>query len=170
MAEEILNRVTGSGIITIDLADHFARWEIVELDLKDWLFHGLILKEKDFREKLETHDWSKYANKCVAITLSAEAVVPLWAYMLLAARLRPYASDVVAGTQETILAIQFRNTLSALDIEEYRDKRVVIKGCGDMPVPASAYVEITRILQPVAKSIMFGEPCSTVPVYKQPKK
>lgn len=169
MAEEIVNRVAKSGIQTIDLADYFPAEEIVVLDMKDWLFHGLILKEKDFREKLDTHDWMQYAQKNVTITCSTDAIVPLWAYMLFATRLTGIAAQIAFGTEEEFLSQHYRQALTGFSPADYADQRIVIKGCGEKPVPASAYVEITRLLVPYAKAIMYGEPCSTVPVYKKPK-
>jgi len=139
------------------------------LDIKDKLFQGLILKEKDFREFVKGEDWSRYQNKFTAITCSADAIVPTWAYMLLTTALVPYASFIVFGNLETMETVLFEKALAHLDITKYKDQRVVIKGCSQVPVPVSAYVEITRILRPVAQSIMYGEPCSTVPLYKKAK-
>jgi hypothetical protein len=139
----------------------------VVYDIKDNLFHGLMLREKDFREFVKTHDWAQYQDKNVAVTCTADAIVPAWAYMLLANRLAPYARQVVFGDAEVLETVLFVKEVAALDVEQYRDQRVVIKGCGDVPVPVSAYVELTQRLTPVAKSLMFGEPCSTVPIYKR---
>jgi hypothetical protein len=169
MEEAIINRVAKSGIETIDLGDFFPEQEMVEFDIKDWLFHGLILKEKDFRQALEEHDWTAYQDKLVAIHCSNDAIVPVWAYMLLAMKLQPYAGRVVYGNRENLLNLYYQEVFSRLRPEDYSGKRMVIKGCGDKPVPVQAYSEITRLLMPYVKSIMYGEPCSTVPVYKQPK-
>lgn len=128
---------------------------------------GLILKEKDFREFIKEHDWSQYEGKNVAITCTADAIVPTWAYMLLATRIEPYANLLVFGDLKDLEDALFRDALAKIDLSKYQDERVVIKGCGDIPVPTSAYVEITRKLRPVVKSIMYGEPCSTVPLYKK---
>lgn len=167
--EEIVNKVAGSGLITIDLGDMYPAGERVLIDIKDQLFQELILREKDFREYIKTHDWSQYSEKYVALTCSADAIIPDWAWMLLASALAPFAKKIVFGTTELLETVLFDELLSAFDIEQYRDARIVIKGCGDKPVPKTAYIELTKKLQSVAKSIMYGEPCSTVPVYKKPK-
>ena len=127
----------------------------------------LILREKDFREFVKAHDWAQYAGKNVAITCTADAIVPAWAYMLIANRLAPYANEVVFGDLELLETVLFIKGISGADLEQYRDQRIVLKGCGDIPVPVSAYVELTKKLTPIAKSLMFGEPCSTVPIYKR---
>ena len=139
----------------------------VLIDVKNNLFQGLILKEKDFREFVKNEDWKKYQDKFVAITCSADAIVPTWAFMLIATSLQPFAKKFVFGDLKTLETILFNEALSKINPEAFKEKRVVIKGCGEIPVPESAYVELTRILTPVVKSIMFGEPCSTVPVFKK---
>jgi hypothetical protein len=139
------------------------------LDIKEHLFQGLILKEKDFREFVKNEDWSKYTDKYVALICSADAVVPTWTYMLLAIKLEPYVKKVVFGDLETLETILYIEILNKLNLDEYKDARIVIKGCGNLPVPKAAYVEITRLLIPIAKSVMYGEACSMVPLYKQPK-
>ncbi|PWG82738.1 DUF2480 family protein [Pararcticibacter amylolyticus] len=165
--ENIVNRVAQSGLVTFDLADLYPAGERVVYDIKNNLFHGLILKEKDFREFVKEHDWSQYEGKNVAITCSADAIVPTWAYMLLANKLASYAAEVMFGSLEALETVLFRKKIDSLDMENFRDKRVVIKGCGDIAVPESAFVAITVELTRVAKSIMYGEPCSTVPVFKR---
>ena len=165
--DEIINRVADSGLMEINLENFYPKGERVLIDVKDNLFQGLILKEKDFREFVKNENWSNYQNKFVAITCSADAVVPTWAYMLLSVSLQPFAKRVVFGNLQTLETILFTEALSKINPEDFRDKRAVIKGCGNLPVPESAYVELTRILTPVAKSIMYGEPCSTVPVMKK---
>jgi hypothetical protein len=165
--ENIINKVAQSGLVTLDPAQFYAPGERVVYDIKDNLFHGLMLREKDFREFVKTHEWAQYQDKNVAITCTADAIVPAWAYMLLANRLAPYARQVVFGDAGVLETVLFVKEVAALDVEQYRDQRVVIKGCGDVPVPVSAYVELTQKLTPVAKSLMFGEPCSTVPIYKR---
>lgn len=166
--ENIINKVALSGLVTLDPAEFYTPGERVVYDIKDNLFHGLILKEKDFREFVKGHDWSQYQDKYVAVTCTADAIVPAWAYMLLANRMAPYAKEVVFGDAEVLETVLFVKAITAnLDAEKYRDQRLVIKGCGDIPVPVSAYVELTKRLTPVAKSLMFGEPCSTVPIYKR---
>ena len=169
METPIVNKVALSGIITIDLEEFYPQGERVVLDIKEQLFQGLILREKDFREFIKNEDWSKYKNKYVALICSAEAIVPTWAYMLLATQLEPYVKKVVFGNLEVLETVLYNEVLSHLDISSYKDARVVIKGCGHLPVPKAAYVEIARLLRPVAKSIMYGEACSTVPLYKQAK-
>ena len=165
--ENIINKVAQSGLVTLDPAQFYAPGERVVYDIKDNLFHGLMLREKDFREFIKTHDWTQYQDKNVAVTCTADAIVPAWAYMLLANRLAPYAREVVFGDAEILETVLFVKEVARLDVEQYRDQRIVIKGCGDIPVPVSAYVELTQKLTPVAKSLMFGEPCSTVPIYKR---
>src|ERR1051326_6858799 len=167
MEKEIVNRVAESGLMEISLEDFYPKGERVLIDMKENLFQGLILKEKDFREFVKNNDWNKYKDKFVAIVCSADAIVPTWAYMLIEVSLQPFAKKFVFGGLNTLETVLFLESLSKIDPEEFRDKKIVIKGCGNLPVPESAYVELTRILTPVAKSIMFGEPCSTVPVYKQ---
>lgn len=168
MEEElIINKVINSGLITFDLEDLYDKGERIIYDLKDNLFMGMILKEKDFREFLKSHDWSQYAGKNVAITCSEDAIIPTWAYMLLTIKLQPVANSVVFGTLEELENKLFFDALQKVNPEEYRGARVVVKGCSKVPVPTAAYVEITRLLQPVVQSLMFGEPCSTVPLYKK---
>jgi Protein of unknown function (DUF2480) len=167
LEQPLVNRVATSGLQTIDLEDLYPVGEIVAFDLKDYLFMGLILKEKDFREALKAHDWTQYSGKNMAVFCSADAIIPLWAYMLVAVYAAPHAADIAQCTPEQYADTAFLKKIAALDIAEYAGKRLVIKGCSDKPVPPSAYLEITRRLQPVALSIMFGEPCSTVPVYKK---
>jgi hypothetical protein len=170
MENEIVNKVSQSGLITIDLEEFYPEGERVLFDIKEHLFQGMILREKDFREFIKNEDWNKYKDKYVALTCSADAIVPTWAYMLLAAHLEPVAKKVVFGDLETLETILFNEILSKLNTDDYKDARIVIKGCGNLPVPKAAFVQITSLLRPVAKSIMYGEPCSTVPLYKQPKK
>ena len=167
MEEAIVNKVAQSGLVTLDLADFYPQDEIVTFDVKDYLFMELILKEKEYRETLKNLDWSAFENKIVAITCSADAIIPLWAYMLAVTYLEPYAKDIVFGNADEVLKISFLKKLEKIDAKEFTDKRVVIKGCGDKVIPEAAFVEITKILKPVVKSIMYGEPCSTVPIYKR---
>jgi len=169
MENEIVNKVSQSGLITIDLEEFYPAGERVLFDIKELLFQGLILREKDFREFIKIEDWNKYKDKYVALTCSADAIVPTWAYMLLATHLEPVAKKVVFGNLESLETILYSEILSKIDINNYKDARVVIKGCGNLPIPKSAYVQITSLLRPLAKSIMYGEPCSTVPLYKKLK-
>lgn len=165
--ENIVNKVAQSGLMSFDLAEFYPAGERVLYDIKDNLFHGLMLKEKDFREFVKTHDWASYTGKHIAIICSTDAIVPTWAYMLLASRLAPYAATVVFGNLDLLETVLFQKALDKLDLEKYRDQRIVIKGCGDIAVPTSAFVEITAKLEGLAKSIMYGEPCSTVPIFKR---
>jgi hypothetical protein len=165
--ENFVNKVATSGLMTLNLEEYFHQGERVVYDIKDNLFHGLMLREKDFREFIKTHDWSAYTDKNIAITCSADAIVPTWAYMLLANKMKPYANEVVFGSLETLEATLFVRALAKIDLNSFANERVVIKGCADIEVPVAAYVEITNLLTPVVKSIMYGEPCSTVPIYKR---
>lgn len=167
MAEELVNKVAESGLLTLDLEKYYPKGETAVFDLKGFLFMELILKEKEFREKLKTHDWEQYRDKLVAVTCTADAIIPVWAYMLVAAQLQPVAKEVVLGDEKELLKKVFLDRIGALDMQEFADKRVVVKGCGELPIGDFAYMEITKKLRPVAKSIMYGEPCSTVPVYKR---
>lgn len=169
MEDVIVNKVAESGLITIDLEEYYPKEEIAVFDLKDHLFMGLILKEKEYREALKNFDWNIYQNKNVAITCSADAVIPMWAYMIAATYLQPVAKEVIFGNEDFLHRTLFLKNLSAINSTEYADKRVVIKGCGDKSISETAYVEITKLLRPVVKSIMYGEPCSTVPIYKKPQ-
>ncbi|QQS30700.1 MAG: DUF2480 family protein [Sphingobacteriales bacterium] len=167
MSELIVNRVAQSGIITLNLEEFLPQQPIVVFDLKEFLFRGLILREKDFRLSMKEHNWEVYSGKQVAITCSADAIVPKWAYMVVANYLHPIADGFIFGTEETLQTHLMLQSLSKINPEDYSNKRVVIKGCGEKEIPVSAYVEITRLLKPVVKSLMYGEPCSTVPIYKQ---
>ncbi|WP_461450781.1 DUF2480 family protein [Mucilaginibacter sp.] len=165
--ENIINKVAQSGLVTLDPAAFYPQGERVVYDIKDNLYMELILREKDFREFVKAHDWSQYTGKNVAVTCTADAIVPAWAYMLIANKLAPYANDVVFGDENVLETVLFEKAIAKADLEQYRDQRIVLKGCGDIPVPTSAYVELTKKLTPIAKSLMFGEPCSTVPIYKR---
>ena len=167
MADALINKVANSGIITLDLEKFLPAGGQSTLDLKDHLFMGLILKEKDFREGLKNLDWSAYQGMNVAVFCSADAIIPVWAYMLVLTYLQPVAREVYVGTVEEMNKHLMLQNLSTIDPAIYSDQRVVIKGCGDIPIGEFAYAEITRRLLPVVKSIMYGEPCSTVPIYKR---
>ena len=164
---EIRNKVAESGIITLDLEKLFPEQEVILFDIKDYLFMQMILKEKDFREALKNHNWEQYQNKNVGIVCTAEAIVPLWAYMLITSYLQPMANFVAVGDKEEIQKRLLLKNISGINTADFADARVVIKGCGDLNISDYAYAEITRVLLPVVKSIMYGEPCSTVPVYKR---
>ncbi len=168
MSEQFVNKVAESGIITLNLEDYFPKEELKVFDMKDYLFMGLILKEKDFRESLKQLDVIIYENKIVALTCSADAVIPMWAYMLVASALQPVAKEIIFGNEEEAVQQLLLRNIAAIDPKEYTDQRMVIKGCGELPVKEAAYIEITKRLRPFAKSIMYGEPCSTVPVFKKP--
>jgi hypothetical protein len=167
--KEIINRVANSPLVTFDLEEYYQPGERVVVDIKDQLFQEMILKEKDFRNFIRTQDWSQYKNKFVAITCSADAIIPTWAYMLLTSALQPFASTIVFGTIEDLETKIFSDQLRQVEWNKFKDAKVVIKGCSKVNVPAAVYVEATRLLMPWASSIMFGEPCSTVPVYKKMK-
>ncbi len=166
--EIIRNKVAESGIVTLDLAAYIIAGETIgQFDIKPFLFREMILKEKDYRAALQEHDWSVYANKHVAIYCSADAIVPVWAYMLAASYLQPVAASVFFGNKEETIKHHLIAAIEKINPEEYVDKRIVIKGCGDISIPDAAYVAVTHKLLPVVKSLMYGEPCSTVPVYKK---
>lgn len=165
--EEIINKVAQSGLVTIDLETYYPEGEIVVFDMKDHLFMEMILKEKDFRTKLQGLDWEVYRDKNVAITCTADAIIPAWAYMLVITYLEPVARYAAFGDAESLQRNLYLKNLQEIDVREFEDKRIVVKGCGDKFITEAAYVEITRLLRPVAKSIMYGEACSSVPVYKK---
>lgn len=166
---EIVNRVAKSGLVQLDMADFFPTHDIVEYDIAQNLWQGIALKEKDFREFIKTNDWAKYKNVHVGLTCSADAIVPSWAYMLLSSALQDFAVSIHFGTKSEVEQLLLLESIQSINAEEYQDTRIVIKGCGDKTVSEAAWVTITNVLQPVAKSLMFGEPCSTVPVFKKAK-
>ncbi len=167
MSEAIVNKIANSGLVTIDLENYLPSEAIATFDLKEHLFMGLILKEKDFREALKNLDWSVYQDQCVAITCSADAIIPAWAYMLVVTYLKYVAKDSYVGTAAEMQKHLFLKNIEAINTSEFADARIVIKGCGDKTIESFAYAGITKVLLPVVKSIMYGEPCSTVPVYKK---
>lgn len=164
---DIVNKVAQSGLVTIDLEDWYPEGERVLFDISHLLIEGLLLREKDFREFIAQHDWSTYAAKHVALYCSTDAIIPRWAWMLLTTALTPFAKTIVVGDLEALESHLYMEVLRSINAEEYRHQRVVIKGCSNKPVPAQAYARLTEILRPVVKSILYGEPCSTVPVYKR---
>ena len=166
MDDVIINKVANSGLVTIDLEDFLLKEKIEAFDLKEHLFKGLILKEKDFREALKNFDWEIYRNKYVAITCTADAIIPLWAYMLVTAYVQPIAKDVYAGTVEEMKKYVCLKNMSTIKFEEFAGQRIIVKGCGDQQVDSTIYAEITKQLRPLAKSIMYGEACSNVPIFK----
>jgi len=167
MSEIIVNKVAESGLISLDLEVYYSQGEIKIFDLKTFLFMGLILKEKEYRSALAATDWEQYRDKYVAITCSAEAVIPMWANMLAASYLQGVAKEIVFGDEKRLIEIVLVKNIAAINASEFADQRIVVKGCGEVHIPEAAYVEITNKLRPVAKSIMYGEPCSTVPIYKK---
>ncbi len=166
MDDEIVNRVANSKLITIDLEDFYPKGTRSVIDIKDWLFHEQILKESDFREHLKNHDWSQYKDHYVALACSTDAIIPSWAYMLISTYVLPFAKKIVAGNLLTLETSIFQDIIAHLDIENFAGKPVIIKGCSNKPIPETAYIQLIEKLQPVVKSIMFGEACSTVPLFK----
>lgn len=169
MEEEIINRVAGSALEVFDLEDYYPKGNRVQLDIAQWLFEGFLLREKDFREQLKNHDWTQYQGAYVAVHCSTDAIVPAWASILVTVHLAPFAKKIVNGNLEAIDTALYQELLPALDYSVYEGKPVIIKGCSKKPVPMSAYLLATQYLQPIAKSIMYGEACSAVPLYKKPK-
>lgn len=167
MAEEIINRVAGSKLVNFDLEDLYLPGERVVFDIKDWLLEGFVLREKDFRATAKAHDWSQYEGKFVALTCSSDAIIPGWAYMLLNTYLAPVARKVVVGDLEMLETVLYTEALKDLDVSKYKGLPVIIKGCSRRPVPQNAYLQIISKLQPIAKSIMYGEACSSVPLFKR---
>jgi hypothetical protein len=167
MAEEIVNRVANSKLVTFNLEDYYPQGERVLFDIKDWLLEGVVLREKDFRASAKAHDWSRYKNSYVALTCSTDAIIPGWAYLLLSTYLAPVARKVVVGDLEMLETVLYTEIIQALDVTEYEGKPVIIKGCSKRPVPQNAYIQLINKLQPFAKSIMYGEACSSVPLYKK---
>lgn len=167
MSDPIINKVAESGLVTLDLETYYPRTTIVEFDLKPFLFMGMILKEKEFRQSMQHHDWKQYDEKSVAITCSADAIIPVWAYMLVAAYLQSHAATIFFGTPEEALKHQFLKNINQIDPSQYEGQRLVVKGCGETPIGEYAYLEITKLLLPYVKSLMYGEPCSTVPIFKK---
>lgn len=165
--DNFINKVAESSIISLDLEQYYPKDTIKVFDLKEHLFMGLILKEKDFRAALSEMDWEQYRNTAVAITCSADAIIPMWANMLVASSLYPVANTVMFGTEQQLKEQLLLNNLYKINGSDFTDQRVVVKGCGETPIPESAYVAATNILRPYVKSIMYGEPCSTVPIYKK---
>jgi hypothetical protein len=167
---EIVNKIANSPLITFNLEDYYPKGKRVQIDIKEWLFQGIILKEKDFRLELKTHDWKQYEDAYVSLHCSADSIIPSWAYLLLTTYLENIAQKVVFGSIEVLNSLLYQEALSKIDLTDYKDKPIIIKGCSDKPVPENAYLLALQMLQPIAKSIMYGEACSAVPLYKKPKK
>ncbi len=165
----LINRVAESGLITLNLEDFFPKAPLASFDLKPYLFMELILKEKDFREVCKNFDWSQFQEKNLLVFCSADAIIPTWAYMLVATHAAPFVENLFQGTEEEFLKAHYFNALKNFDVTDFENKRIVIKGCGNKPVPTEAYMALTQKLLPHALSIMYGEPCSTVPIYKKRK-
>lgn len=170
MSEEIINRVAQSKLVTFNLEDYYPKGERILFDLSQWLYEGFVLREKDFRDHAKEHDWSQYCEKHVALTCSTDAIVPAWAYMLITTYLQPYVKKVVIGDLETLESHLYQEVIDNIDFSDLKDKPVIIKGCSNKPVPKNAYLFLINKLQPIVKSLMYGEACSSVPLYKQPKK
>ncbi len=169
MAEEIINRVANSKLVTFNLEDFYPEGDRISFDISQWLLEGIVLKEKEFRAAAEAFDWSQYRNAYVALYCSTDAIVPAWAYMLLTTKLTPHAKKVVVGTLDVLETIIFTEIIQHMNVDDFKDKPVIVKGCAHKPVPQNAFLLITQKLQAVAKSIMYGEACSSVPLYKRPK-
>jgi len=167
MSDEIVNRVTQSKLVTFDLEDYYPEGERVLFDIKDWLHEGFILKEKEFRARVAAHDWKKYHDVYIALCCSTDAIIPGWAYMLVTTRLQPFAKKIIQGDLELLETSIYQEILQNLDLSNFEDKTIIIKGCSNKPVPPNAYLQVTALLQKVAKSIMYGEACSSVPLYKR---
>ena len=167
MSEEIINRVANSKLVTFNLEDLYPKGERVVFDISSWLLEGIVLRESEFREKAKEHDWSQYQDKFVALFCSTDAIVPGWAYLLLSLHLSPFTKKVVVGNLEELESILFAELLKDLDVSEYQNKSIIIKGCAHKPIPQNAYVLLAQKLQPIAKSIMYGEACSSVPLFKK---
>ena len=165
----LVNRVANSGLITINLEEYFPKEKIVVFDLKDYLFKELILKEKDFRAALKEHDWSQYEGLNLLVICSTDAIIPVWAYLLVTGYAEPFAKEIFQGDADAFLKVAYEKALLDFDGAQYEGKRIIIKGCSNKPVPPAAYVMLTKKLRPFAQAIMYGEPCSTVPIFKRPR-
>lgn len=167
MPDEIINRVANSKLITINLEDYYPEGKRVLFDIKNWLFEGFVLREKDFRNQVKEHNWSQYQDTYIALTCSSDAIIPGWAYMLLTIHLEPFAKKVVIGNLENLETSIFQDILNNIDVSSFKGKPIIIKGCSKKPVPQNAYIMLTTKLKPIARSIMYGEACSSVPLYKK---
>jgi hypothetical protein len=168
--EEIINKVANSALEVFDLEDYYPKGTRTQIDISQWLLEGFLLKEKDFRVHLKNHDWSQYQDQYVALHCSTDAIVPAWSSILVAVHLAPYAKKVINGTIEDLESSLYEEILSKIDFSPYKNKAVIVKGCSKKPVPMRAYILATTYLQPFARSIMYGEACSAVPLYKESKK
>lgn len=166
MKDEIINRVANSKLITVNLEDYYPEGKRVLFDIKDWLYEGFVLREKAFRQKASEHNWSQYQDNYVALSCSTDAIIPGWAFMLLSIYLEPFTKKTITGNLEILETSIYQDVIKALDVSEFTDKPIIIKGCSNKPVPQNAYIMLATKLKPVAKSIMYGEACSSVPLYK----
>lgn len=169
MQEEIINKVANSVLEVFDLEDYYPSGIRTQIDISQWLLEGFLLKEKDFREALKNHDWKQYENHFVAIHCSTDAIIPAWATILVTTYVAPFAKKVFSGNLSDLETALYQEILQTLDYSCYQDKPVILKGCSKKPVPESAYIIAVQKLQKVAKSIMYGEACSAVPLYKKSK-
>ena len=169
MSEEIINKVANSSLEVFDLEDYYPKGIRTQIDISQWLFEGFILKEKDFRETLKNHDWSQYQDHLVAIHCSTDAIIPAWASILVTSHLVPFVGKAVLGNLSDLESSLYQDILSKIDYSNYLDKSIILKGCSKKPVPESAYILAIQHLQPIAKSIMYGEACSAVPLFKRAK-
>ena len=169
MSGEIINRIANSKLITIDLEEIYPKGDRIVFDISQWLYEGIILKEKDFRESVSNHKWEQYKGCYLALTCSTDAIIPSWAYLLITTKLSPFAIKIVVGDLELLETVIFQEIISNIDINPYKAKSVIIKGCSNKPIPVTASVQLIEKLQPITKSIMFGEACSTVPLFKSKK-
>jgi len=167
LKEEIINRVANSNLVTVNLEDYYPKGNRVLFDIKDWLLEGFVLREKDFREQVSQYDWSQYQDNYVALTCSTDAIVPAWAFMLISIHLQPFAKKIIVGDLESLETSIYQDIIRSLDVSEFQDKPLIIKGCSKKPVPQNAYIMLSNKLKPIAKSIMYGEACSSVPLYKK---
>lgn len=167
MADEIVNRVAKSGLVQLDLEDFLPKEPCVILDIAPWLFEGMVLKEKDFKEHLNNHNWEQYKGKYLAVDCTADAIIPAWAYMLIAKEAHPFAIKTVQGDLDFFYKMMIKEAIDKIEVTSYQDAKVVIKGCGSGKIDAFAYTEIAGKLMGTVKSVMYGEPCSTVPIYKR---
>ena len=167
--KEIKNRVAESKLVTIDLEDYYQQGKRVVFDIKEWLFQELILKEKDFRNQVQNHDWSQYQGDFVVLSCSADAIIPSWAYLLITSQMSPFAQRIVVGDLVTLETAIYQEIISNLPIDDYKNKPIIIKGCANKPIPETAYIQLISRLIPIAKSVMYGEACSTVPLFKSNK-
>ncbi len=167
MADEIVNRIANSKLVTFDLEDHYPEGKRIQFDIKDWLYEGLVLREKDFRTSVKEHNWSQYEGHFVALTCGTDAIIPAWAYMLVVASVESYSRNVVVGSLEDLETSIYQDIINNLDMSYLKDKPVIIKGCTNKPVPLNAYIQLTSKLKTIAKSVMYGEACSSVPLYKR---